>query len=295
MYAVTGATGNTGMVVAEQLLKSGKEVIVIGRNEEKLAQLEAAGAEVRSGDVSDKVFAEKALEGAKAAYIMIPQNFATDDCRGFQRQVAGALASAVVLNGVKHVITLSSVGAQMAEKGGIVQGLHDMEQIFNALEETHVLHLRPGFFMENFFAMIPVIKHMNMLASGIRPDLSVPMVATPDIGMLAARHLKALDFSGKGHQYVLGARDYTYPEAAALLGRYIGKPGLQYVQVSPEQLIESFMQMGATRNIGEVYAEFTESVNNGSVMEGVVRNAENTTPTLLDEFAVFFAEAYKMQ
>jgi uncharacterized protein YbjT (DUF2867 family) len=295
MYAVTGATGNTGMVVAEELLKAGKEVIALGRNEEKLAQLEAAGAEVHAGDLLDKDFVEKALKGARAAYIMIPQNFGTNDYRGFQRQISESLASAVMANGLAHIVTLSSIGAQMPEKGGIVQGLHDMEQIFNALDGVNVLHLRPGFFMENLFSMIPVIKNMNMLVSGIKPDLPVPMVATPDIGMLAARHLKTLDFSGKGHQYVLGARDYTYPEVAALLGRYIGKPGLQYVQAGPDQLIESFMQMGATRNIGEVYAQFTESMNNGSVMEGVERNAGNTTPTLLDEFAVFFAVAYNLK
>jgi uncharacterized protein YbjT (DUF2867 family) len=295
MYAVTGATGKTGLVVAEELLKAGKEVIAIGRNQEKLAQLEAAGADVHAGDLLDKDFAVTALKGAKAAYIMIPQNFSTDDYRGFQGKMAGSLASAVKANGITHVVTLSSIGAQMAEKGGIVQGLYDMEQIFNALDGVHVLHLRPGFFMENLFSMIPVIRHMNMLVSGIRSDMAVPMVATPDIGMLAARHLKALDFSGKGHQYVLGARDYTYPEVAGLLGRYIGKPDLQYVQVGADQLIESFIQMGATRNIGEVYAEFTKAMNDGILMEGVVRSRDNTSPTLLDEFAVLFSEAYKKQ
>jgi len=295
MYAVTGATGKTGMVVADELLKAGKEVIAIGRNQEKLAQLETAGAEVHAGDLLDEDFAVTALKGAKAAYIMIPQNFSTDDYRGFQGKIARSLASAVKANGVTHVVTLSSIGAQMPEKGGIVQGLYDMEQIFNALDGVHVLHLRPGFFMENLFNMIPVIRHMNMLVSGIRSDMAVPMVATPDIGVLAARHLKALDFNGKSHQYVLGARDYTYPEVAGLLGRYIGKPDLQYVQVGPDQLIESFIQMGATRNIGEVYAEFTEAMNDGSLMQGVVRSTENTSPTLLDEFAVFFSEAYKKQ
>lgn len=295
MYAITGATGKTGLVVAEELLKAGNEVIAIGRDEEKLAQLEAAGAEVCAGDLLDKNFAEKALKGARAAYIMIPQNFSTSDYRRFQREISESLASAVMANGLTHVVTLSSVGAQMPEKGGIVQGLYDMEQIFNALDGVNVLHLRPGFFMENLFSMVPVIKNMNMLVSGIKPDLPVPMVATPDIGMLAARHLKTLDFSGKGHQYVLGARDYTYPEVAALIGRYVGKPDLPYVQVGPDQLIESFMHMGATRNIGEVYAQFTEAMNNGSVMEGVERNAGNTTPTLLDEFAVLFAEAYKLK
>jgi uncharacterized protein YbjT (DUF2867 family) len=83
MYAVTGATGKTGLVVAEELLKAGKEVIALGRDEDKLAQLEAAGAEVYSGDLLDKKFAEDTLKGARAAYIMIPQNFSTSDYRDF--------------------------------------------------------------------------------------------------------------------------------------------------------------------------------------------------------------------
>jgi uncharacterized protein YbjT (DUF2867 family) len=293
MYAVTGATGNTGMVVAEELLKAGREVIAIGRNEEKLGQLEAAGADIRQGDILDPMFAIQALARAKAAYIMIPPNFRTDDYRAWQNAVARSLAASVVENGLTHVVTLSTIGADLKEKGGIVQGLYDMEQMFNAIDGLNVLHLRPGFFMENMFAMIPVIKQTGMVISGIRPDLPVGMVATPDIGSLAARRLKALDFSGKSHQYVLGARDYTYPEATALLGRYIGKPDLQYMQATPEQQIGSFVQMGATRNAGEMYAEFNEALNNGRVMQGVVRDAGNTTPTLLDEFAVLFAEAYK--
>lgn len=293
MYAVTGATGKTGMVVAEELLKAGREVTAIGRNEDKLSQLEAAGAEVLQGDLTDPAFAKKALSGAKAAYLMIPPHYRTGDYRGYQNTIAASLASAVEENGVTHVVTLSSIGANLSEKGGIVQGLYDMEQMLNAIDGINVLHLRPGFFMENLFAMIPVIKQTGMVISGIRPDLPVGMVATPDIGAMAARRLKALDFSGKGHQYILGARDYTYPEASALLGRYIGIPDLRYHQATPEQVADSFVKMGADRNVGELYAEFTRSLNDGLIMAGVERDAGNTTPTLLEEFAVLFAEAYK--
>lgn len=293
MYAITGSTGNTGMVVAEELLKSGKEVIAIGRNEEKLAQLESANAEIRAGDLQDKDFAVEAFKGARAAYVMIPPNYRSDDYRRYYRELTESMADAVLANGLIHVVTLSSIGANLPEKAGIVQGLYDMEQIFNGLEGVNVLHLRAGFFMENLFSLIPVIKNSDILPSGIRADLAVPLVATPDIGIVAARRLKALNFTGKSHQYVLGARDYTYPQIASKLGRYIRKPGLKYVQINREEIIQSFLQMGASRNVGELYAEFIDSMNKGLVMNGVVRNARNTTPTLLNEFAVFFAEAYK--
>jgi len=43
MYVVTGATGNTGSVVAKQLLAKGKKVRAIGRNAERLQSLVAQG------------------------------------------------------------------------------------------------------------------------------------------------------------------------------------------------------------------------------------------------------------
>lgn len=46
MYAITGATGNTGRVVAEKLLANGKQVRVIGRDTSRLAHFLQKGAEV---------------------------------------------------------------------------------------------------------------------------------------------------------------------------------------------------------------------------------------------------------
>ncbi len=51
MYAVIGATGNTGRVVAEDLLAAGLPVRAIGRTEERLASLVERGAEAAVGDV----------------------------------------------------------------------------------------------------------------------------------------------------------------------------------------------------------------------------------------------------
>ena len=78
MYAVIGATGNTGRVVAEDLLAAGLPVRVIGRSEDRLAPLVARGAEAAVGDVSDADFVARACDGVGGVYHLIPPRFDTD-------------------------------------------------------------------------------------------------------------------------------------------------------------------------------------------------------------------------
>ena len=72
MYVITGATGNTGHIVAKRLLEQGKNVRVIGRTAEKLAKLTSLGAEAFVGDLGDAQALAKAFSGAEAAYVMLP-------------------------------------------------------------------------------------------------------------------------------------------------------------------------------------------------------------------------------
>jgi uncharacterized protein YbjT (DUF2867 family) len=53
MYVILGASGNTGHVVAQKLLSSGKKVRVVGRNSDHLQFLAAEGAEKFVADVTD--------------------------------------------------------------------------------------------------------------------------------------------------------------------------------------------------------------------------------------------------
>ncbi|NIS38997.1 NmrA family NAD(P)-binding protein, partial [Candidatus Saccharibacteria bacterium] len=49
MYIITGASGNTGKIIANALLDADKKVRVISRNTEKVKNLAAKGAETAIG------------------------------------------------------------------------------------------------------------------------------------------------------------------------------------------------------------------------------------------------------
>ena len=68
MYIVSGATGQTGSVVARTLLEKDLPVRVIVRSEEKGKPWKDLGAEVAVADVQDAESLTKALEGGKALY-----------------------------------------------------------------------------------------------------------------------------------------------------------------------------------------------------------------------------------
>ncbi|MBN8545097.1 MAG: NmrA family NAD(P)-binding protein [Ignavibacteria bacterium] len=292
MFVITGATGNTGKIIATRLLEAGKSVKLIGRDPEKANDLITKGAEFAKGSLDDVEFLTTAFEGAAAVYAMIPPAYREPDFYGFQTKTVDTLATAIKNSGVKYAVSLSSLGAQLSEDTGVVFGLHYMEEEFNKIEGLNVLHLRPTFFMENLFGQIPLIKESGIMGSPVLANIKMPMIATVDIGNYGAERILKLDFTGKSAQYLLGERDLTYPEIASILGKAIGKPNLSYIEFPFEGMIASMVQMGVGESMANRMALFLQVANTGRITEGVIRDAESTTPTSIEEFAKTFAYVY---
>jgi uncharacterized protein YbjT (DUF2867 family) len=291
-YAITGATGNTGKVIAAKLLEEGHKVWAIGRSSERLAELIEKGAEPHVGSIEDENFLTEAFKGADAVYAMVPPDFTVEKFRAYQNQVGDHLANAIKKAGVKKVVFLSSIAAHLTEKTGPILGLHDVEERLNKLPGVDVLHLRPTYFMENLFAGIGTIKSMGANGSPIKGDVPIPMIATQDVGDYAARRLSKLDFSGQSAQELLGPRDLTMQEATSILGKAIGKDDLQYVQFSYEDAEKAIQGMGFTPDGARTYMDLAKGLNEGIVKGLEERNSENTTPTTLEDMGKFFAMAY---
>lgn len=291
MYAVIGATGNTGRVVADDLLAAGLPVRVIGRSEDRLATFVERGAEPAVGDVSDPDFVARACDGVGGVYHLIPPRYDVD-LRAWQTTAGGSLVAGIRDSGVPYVVNLSSVGAQHHGGTGPIAGLREQEDRFNDLAEVNVLHLRPGWFMENLYTMLDGIRGMGALGMPIPGDLPVAMIAACDIGAEAARRLAALDFDGHQVKELLGPRDYTMEQVAAIVGAAIGTPDLPFVCLSEEETAAGLEQMGVHPATVAAFMEMYRGFRDGRIAAVEERSAANTTPTTLEEFAAHLAGAY---
>ena len=296
MYVVLGASGNTGKVVAKNLLARGQKVRVVGRNAANLQPLAAEGAEIFIGDASDASALTKAFHKADAAYVMIPPNPTGNDYRAFQDRASDAIAAAVRNAGVKHVVSLSSFGADKPSGTGPVVGLHDLEQKLNQINGANVLHLRAGYFMENTLPQVGAIRMLGSMIGPVSPNLKLPMIAARDIGAAAADALLQLAFQGKQAQELQGQRDLDYTEAATIIGKAINKPDLGYIQAPDNQLRAAMVQMGMSDNFAGLILEMAGALNTGHMRALEPRSATNTTPTGFETFiAESFVPAYQQQ
>ena len=289
MYAILGASGHTGSIIADALRVKGQKVRVLGRDAGRLERFVRNGAEAFTADVSDAAALTKAFSGARAAYLMLPPVTSRED----QERQSDAIAKAVKESGLLYAVHLSSFGAQVPEGTGPVAGLHSSEQKLNAIGGLNVLHLCAALFMENNLPAIGMIHEMGMVGNALLPDLKLPMIATRDVGDYAAQRLLDLDFSGKQTRELLGERDLSMTEATAVIGRGIGKPDLRYEQFPYDRVQQALTQMGIPPKTAALYIELYKAINEGVLAAREPRSRENSTPTSFEEFVRdVFAPAY---
>jgi len=291
MYVITGATGNTGKRIVENLLKAGKPVTAISRNPEHVQSLVDQGAKAAIGDLSDVQFLTATFKGATAVYAMIPPNAGAVDFRAYQNEVGLAIIEAVKNSGVKSVVTLSSIGAHSPESG-VVAGAYDFETNFKKVADVNVLHLRPGFFMQNFFGNIGLIKNAGINGGfPINGDIKIPLIHTNDIGDVATEQLLSLSFSGQTYLSVYN-QAMTMTEATQVLGKAIGKD-LQWVTFPYDQARAGMLQIGFSESLADAYIQFSKATNEGIMYDNYAQGPEQKTPITLEAFAQEFASAYQ--
>lgn len=290
MITITGATGNIGSKITADLLAKGQAVRCIARTAENLKTLAAKGADVAAIPLEDTAALANALTGIDAVFAMIPPHYQAPDFRAYQNAIGSSIAAAVETSGVKYVVNLSSQGAHLPDKTGLIKGLFDQEQRLNTLTDVNVLNLRPTYFMENLLANIDMIKQMKIMGSAIQGDIKIPMIATQDIAEFASERLIKKDFSGMLVKDLLGQRDLSMNEAADIIGKKIAMPELRYVQFSYGDTEKALVDMGFSADVARLFIEMSKAFNEGMI--DTPRTRENTTPTPFEDFAAMFARIF---
>lgn len=262
MFAVAGVTGHTGRVVAETLLSRGKPVRVLVREEAKGAPWRGKGAEVRVASLDDSSALARALEGARGAYLLVPPRYDVEDAIGTMTRTARSIAAGVKSSGIPHVVALSSLGASRSAGTGPIQALHRFEEALGDAAPNRTF-LRAAYFIENMGAVMGEVQRAHVFPTFLTPGKEVAMVATVDIGRVAASLL--LD-PAEGTRIVdlLGPTDHTPESIAAILSRVMGSE-IKMLPVPLEQVVPIFTSLGISKGGAELFHQLFQAINAGNV------------------------------
>jgi uncharacterized protein YbjT (DUF2867 family) len=222
MFAIAGITGNIGGIVARNLLAAGQSVRAVMRDARKAEAWSQRGCEVAIADIGDVAALSAAFGEAEGVFILIPPNF--DPLPGFSeaKAIAATLKSALQQASPRKVVYLSTIGAQ-AEQTNLLSQHTIIEQALRDLDMP-ITFLRPAWFIENSSWDAAPARESGVIPGFLQPlDKPVPMVATEDIGQVAA---ELLQNSWKGHRVVEleGPRRVTPNEIATTFADLLGRP-----------------------------------------------------------------------
>jgi uncharacterized protein YbjT (DUF2867 family) len=221
MFAITGVTGQVGGVVARALLAAGERVRAVVRDPAKGAAWAQQGCDITVADMNDATALTRAFDGATAVFVLLPPVF--DPAPGYpeSRAVIAALKTALIAAEPARVVCLSTIGAQASEDN-LLQQLSLMERELRTLPMP-VAFLRAGWFMENAAWDVGPAIADEAIASFLAPlDRPVPMVATADVGRVAATLLRD-SWTGVRIVELEGPRRTTPNEIADTFSRVLGK------------------------------------------------------------------------
>jgi NAD(P)H dehydrogenase (quinone) len=189
MYAITGITGQVGSAVARELLDSGQKIRAVARDPAKVSAWATRGAQIAVAEMADSTALTKAFEDTEGVFVLLPPVF--DPSPGFTeaRAYVAAVKTALIAASPARVVCLSTIGAQ-ATQPNLLNQLAIMEQQLADLNRP-VAFLRPAWFIENAAWDVAPARENGIVPSFLQPlDKPFPMVATADIGHLAARTLQ---------------------------------------------------------------------------------------------------------
>ena len=279
---VTGATGNVGSQVVQQLIASGITSRVAVRSMNKAESLKKAGAKPVEMDLDRPETIQPALAGVDKVFLVSP--FVPN-----MVALTATLIEAAKRANVRHIVKLSA----LAPPGIALSKWHSEMEKAIANSGIPFTFLRPNGFMQNFVnAMADTIKADNAFYLNVG-DGKVSFVDTRDIASVA---VAALTTSGHEDQsYIItGSEALSHSQAATILSQVLGRT-INYVDV-PEDAVRQGMQgAGMPDAIVNALLELYASYKAGLAAEisPVVEQVTGKQPISFEQFVKDYAEVWQ--
>ncbi|NIF33404.1 SDR family oxidoreductase [Enterobacter sp. Cy-643] len=216
MIAITGASGQLGRLVIEDLLKTVKaeEIVAVVRNPAKVDDFASRGVQVREADYGDVSALAKAFSGVEKV-LLISSSEVGQRAVQHSNIIAAAKQAGVKLIAYTSLLHADKSPLALAEEHIVT------EQQLKASGVPFVL-LRNGWYTENYLASVPpAIQHGVFIGSA--GEGKIASATRADYAAAAAKVLTLDNQSGKVYE-LAGDRGWTLTELAAEVSQQSGKP-----------------------------------------------------------------------
>ncbi|HEV8039545.1 MAG TPA: NmrA family NAD(P)-binding protein [Bryobacteraceae bacterium] len=226
------------------LLAAGQPVRGVVRETRKGETWAMRGCDLVEADINDAAALTAAFKRTAGVFVLVPPNFDPSPDFPEARAVAAALRSAIDAARPARVVYLSTIGAQ-ATRSNLLTQHSIIEQVLGDLS-VPICFLRPAWFMENSSWDVAPAAKTGVFPSFLQPlDKPVPMVATADIGCVAAELIQTT-WSARRVVELEGPHRVTPEEIAATFADLLGRP--VRTEAVPRETWESLFQSQGMKN-----------------------------------------------
>lgn len=230
MYLITGATGNTGADLVQQLHDGGHAVRAYIRNPEKASQFHE-GVEIAIGDLDNAEALLAAAEGVDVIFFM-----QADPIPAQAQNVVNAAKAA----GVGRIVVLSSIGTVIHPRPVIGAMINARDDVLRE-SGLAITYLRPNTLASNALWWRNSIAEQGRVYDPTGEGLTSP-IDTYDIARVVVAVMT--EPGHEGHGYILnGPQALSAKEQVETLADVLGR-NIEFVPVTPAEFAEENIRRG---------------------------------------------------
>lgn len=258
MIAITGATGQLGHLVLQNLLKTtaASQIVAIVRNPAKAEALSQQGIVVRQADYTDEAAFTAALQGVDKLQLISSSEVGQRTPQ--HRNVIHAAKAA----GVKFIAYTSLLHADKSPLGLHVEHV-ETEKMLADSGIPYAL-LRNGWYTENYLASAPpALEHGVFI--GAAGDGKIASATRADYAEAAARVIAEEGHAGKVYE-LAGDEAWTLSELAAALSKQSGK-NVVYQNLSEADFAAALKSVGLPAGLADMLADSDVGAAKGGLFD----------------------------
>lgn len=258
MIAITGATGQLGHLVLQNLLKTtaASQIVAIVRNPAKAEALSQQGIVVRQANYTDEAALTAALQGVDKLLLISSSEVGQRTPQ--HRNVIHAAKAA----GVKFIAYTSLLHADKSPLGLHVEHV-ETEKMLAESGIPYAL-LRNGWYTENYLASAPpALEHGVFI--GAAGDGKIASATRADYAEAAARVIAQEGHAGKVYE-LAGDEAWTLSELAAALSKQSGK-NVVYQNLSEADFAAALKSVGLPAGLADMLADSDIGASKGGLFD----------------------------